>query len=469
MQQYKRLAKNSIIFAVANFGSKILTFILVPYYTYVLTTSEYGMADTLISTLSLILPFITLYIQDAVMRFAMDSKWKKTQVLSVGIIIIFAGSIITLLICFVLYLFGLYKEYIWIIFTLLISDAFYVVIGQYVRGTGKIKQFALGGVVFTVALCTIMPFFLSVLKWRVKGYLLGQTVAYVIGTLYYICCVYKDFKKITFKIKSHLVKDMILYSLPLMPNAVMWWIMNASDRYMLIAMIGISATGIYSVAQKVPSIMNMVTTIFFQAFQISAIEEKESKTRHSFYSKIYNYLCCVLLVGASSIILIIRPILNGILPIDYQEACMYVPFLMLSFVFSSVGAYYGTFYAVSLKTAGALKSTIIGAIVNIVANFCFIPIFEINGAAIGTCIGMMVMCIYRAMDTYKYEQINYKKIQLFALLFGNIGIILLFYWNTIVSIILQIIIFIIEIIAIRKMIYEMFVLLLKNTTNRRKK
>ena len=72
--KYKKLAINSITFAAANFGSSILRFVIVPFYTYYMTTSEYGTVDMLTTTVSLVLPIFLMAINEAVLRYALKKE-----------------------------------------------------------------------------------------------------------------------------------------------------------------------------------------------------------------------------------------------------------------------------------------------------------------------------------------------------------------------------------------------------------
>lgn len=84
-ERRKFLFKNMGILTISNFSSKILVFLLVPLYTSVLSTTEYGTYDFIISTVGLLYPILTLNIADAVMRFTMDETYSSKKVISVGI------------------------------------------------------------------------------------------------------------------------------------------------------------------------------------------------------------------------------------------------------------------------------------------------------------------------------------------------------------------------------------------------
>ena len=72
----KNLVKETAWFAIGNFGSKILSLLLVPLYTNILTKGEYGSVDILNTTISLAIPLLTLSLQDAAFRYALDRRQK---------------------------------------------------------------------------------------------------------------------------------------------------------------------------------------------------------------------------------------------------------------------------------------------------------------------------------------------------------------------------------------------------------
>ena len=77
MKKSEYLLKNMGILTLSNFASKILVFLLVPIYTSILSTEEYGSYDLAVSTATLLFPILTLNIVDAVMRFSMDKDYSK--------------------------------------------------------------------------------------------------------------------------------------------------------------------------------------------------------------------------------------------------------------------------------------------------------------------------------------------------------------------------------------------------------
>ncbi len=407
MDSYKKLIKNSFIFTVANISSKLLSFFLVPYYTYVLSTDELGVADALVNTVSLILPIVSLYIQDAVLRYIMEKQEKSNDIVSVALKLFFINYIVLLCIYPILKYFNIGGQNLKYLYFLLLFQGIYNITGQYVRGKGKIKEFAFGGVINTFVLLVSNIVLLTYFKLGIQGYLCSFVLAYLLSSIYYV--LVGDVYKVNIFIKSdtQMIKYMLQYSIPLIPNALMWWIMNISDRYMLIFFIGPAASGIYTVAHKIPTLLNLISSIFSQAWQLSAIEENNSRDKEKFYTNVFSFYSLIMYLASMVIISFIRPIIQILVEKNYSTSAQYVPFLMLAMVFSAYGAFLGMIYAAEKKTRNAMISTVLGAVVNIVMNFILIPLIGINGAAIGTMVGLLTLWIYRLIDTKKYVKICY--------------------------------------------------------------
>lgn len=94
----KELAVNVGLFAISSFGSKAISFLLLPLYTAVLSTGDYGTVDLMNSTVSLLVPLFTLNIQDAVLRFGLGKDAKPEEIVSVGLRMVAAGGAVLLLI-----------------------------------------------------------------------------------------------------------------------------------------------------------------------------------------------------------------------------------------------------------------------------------------------------------------------------------------------------------------------------------
>ena len=94
MGKYRYLAKNIGLLALSNFATKILSFFLVPLYTAVLSTTDYGIYDLFYTTVGVLLPILTLNIQEGVLRYALDKEFDKDAVVTVGFRYLLMGTLI---------------------------------------------------------------------------------------------------------------------------------------------------------------------------------------------------------------------------------------------------------------------------------------------------------------------------------------------------------------------------------------
>ncbi|MCF7623646.1 MULTISPECIES: oligosaccharide flippase family protein [Bacillaceae] len=446
MNNYKKLVNNSLIFAVGNLGTKLIVFFLVPLYTYYLTKTEFGMVDLLTSTLSFLMPIFSLCIFDSVLRFAMDNNYDKQAVLANSLVVTFIGFVLSFLIYPILIYILPFDDFILYFYLLLFVQSINTILTQYVRAIGMVKLFACSGLInaFILLVCNI--FLLMLFPMGIVGYLFSLVIANIFSSLFVIIGgkVQNDFnvKKINIK----LTKEMLLYSIPLIPNALMWWIMGLSDRFIITYFLGLSANGLYAVANKIPSILNIINSIFFQAWQMSAIEEVDSKDKSKFFSNVFNVFSIAMLVSTSLLLILLKIIMKFFVADNYFDAWQYVPFLLLGVVFSSFSGFLGTNYIAAKKTSGVFKTSVIGAIINIVANVILIPIIGINGASIGTMLSFAVIWLLRIKDTREFVkvEINIKKM-VFTLIALIVQIGLL-YMNLAFECLFQIIIFIIIIL-----------------------
>lgn len=410
--KYKKLLSDTLLFSISNFGSKVLVFLLVPLYTNILTTEEYGTVDLIISMVNLLVPVMTLLIAEAVLRFAFDKDVDKNQVLTAGLLF----SIISTAILFFLkpavnYLNSTIAEYwyyLLVIYFLFSTNSY---LSNYIRGIDKTKLFALKGIVYTLALVTTNILFLLVFKWGMKGYLYAFIVTEVITVVFMLFGgrIVNSFKP-SFNID--LYKQMLKYSIPMIPSTISWWIMNVSSKYIITEYLGLAQNGIYSVAYKIPSILSLLTNLFIQAWQISAIQNHEEKDNNSFIKNVYQYYFIISVALSSGLILFAKVMGYILYAKEYFIAWTIVPILIIAYNFSGMSGFLASVYSAEKKTGMLFYSTVFGAIANIVLNLLLIPRFGIMAAAYTTLIGFLITWIIRIVhvQTLIKIELNYFKL-----------------------------------------------------------
>lgn len=402
MNTYKKLLGNSVIFAIGNLGSKFISIILVPLYTYYLSTSEYGMIDVVTVTTNMLLPIISLSIYEAVLRFVMDKNHQKDEVFTNALMLTISGSIITLLTYPILNYLGILDGLLGYMFIILVLQAFNSLFAQFVRAIGELKIYSLNGILMTIATAVMNIILLVIFKMGISGYFLSTVIGILISSVFLLFFT-KMYKCISInKLNKHLAKKMLVYCIPLIPNSLMWWIVNSSNRYFILFFEGTSANGIFAVANKIPSILSILCTIFFQAWQLSAIEEFNSKDKSKFYSEVFSYFSMITFIVSSGILMGLKYIMKFVVSPEFYLSWQFVPLLLVSVIFSGFSSFLGTNYIAAKQTNGVFKTSIIGGILNILSSLILIPSVGINGASISAMISFFVIWVLRVYDTKQF-------------------------------------------------------------------
>lgn len=430
MSKEGTLVKNIIIYAIGNFGSKILSFLLIPLYTYYLSTNDYGYFDLITTTIALLTPIITFQIYDGLYRYLLDSKSNSefTSIISNSFFITVRNVVIFNILYLIFIQFkGFRYQYL-----ILLQINFSILSGlwaQIARGLKKNIEYSISGVISTLIILICNIIFITVMNLKI-GSLIASNILSFASVIIYLNWRLKIHKYIKFKIYSKIIKDkLIFFSLPLIPNVISWWFMNVSDRYFLTFYKGVEANGIYAISNKFPSILIMLNSIFYLAWQESAIVEYDSKDKNFFYTKMFNVFMSVEFTSVIVLLAFTKFIMKFMVSAKFQSAWIFIPLLYMGTIFSSFSSFYGTGYLSSKNTIGAFYTSIIGGATNIIINYILIPIIGIQGASFSTMIAFLIMWVARLYQTRKYftVYINYKRLAL--LLFISILFIILYYIN----------------------------------------
>lgn len=457
MNPYRKLFSNSAIFAIGDLGSRVISFLLLPLYTYYLTTEQYGVTDLILTTVNLLLPVVFLSIQNAVLRFIMDKSEKTDEIVS-NTSIIAIGGIVLLILSYPLInyinIFGNNLKYLYFILVLLFLERY---VAQYARAVGMLKIYAINGILLSFNLGMSNVLFLAVFNLGLQGYFYAYIISHFISFLFLSCStrIFSQFSFSNYNVTT--VKRLLKFSVPMIPNSIMWWLVNASSRFIIRFHLGLSANGLFAIASKTPAILSMINQIFTQAWQISAIEESENTNKESFYSNVFSHLASFSFVTASILTMAIKYIFDLLFSIEFFTAWKITPFLILGTVFSNLSSFLGTSYIVEKQTAGVFKTSIYGGLISLILNLLLIPNFGITGAGISSFISFLIMFLIRYVDTKKYNFINvdWKRLIISTTII-ILQITVMYFNNTwVIEILLNLILFVI-LSVVNKKIWLMF-------------
>jgi O-antigen/teichoic acid export membrane protein len=404
----KYLIRNMGWMTVSNFAAKILVFLLVPFYTRVLTTGEYGLYDMGYTLANLLAPLLTANIGEALMRFALTDKERTADSMSAAAFVSLVGIAISvlfaILICHLAPLTPEIKSCIALSTVLLDCSIVYYLFSQFARGIDRVKDMAIGALINTVLLVALSIIFIVPLDLGIAGCFFA-TSSSLLAAGVYIAIRCHFWLYITKPHKSR-IKEMVSYGFPLGINTLAWWTNNAFGRYAVAFYCGIPSAGLLAAAYKIPSIPKVMQQIFVQAWQISSIKDFDSEDSDSFFAKTYDTMCVISSLLTSFVILILPALAALLFAADFYSAWVYVPLLMISVVFNCLASVVsGSFLAVGDSKPIAL-SAIASIIAAVAACVLFIPLIGIYGAAVSSALASIVMWATRMGMSRKYIRLR---------------------------------------------------------------
>lgn len=474
MKKYKELLGNIGLLTLSNFGSKLLSFLLVPLYTAVLTTEEYGNYDFITVTISLLIPLLSINISDAALRFLLDQKSNKKEVCSIALKINLVSIFIFLTLAIINKICGLISilnNYFLYFILLYFVTTIYQYLQNVIRGLNKVKELAISGIINSIFMLGFNIFFLLGIKNGITGYFLANIIANCIASIYLFLNVdIKDNINIFKTSDKKLMKDMAEYSKPLMLNSIGWWINNVSDRYIVTYMCGIAANGVYSVAYKIPSILLIIQTIFNQAWGISAIKEFNKEDGDEFFKKVYSIYNIIMVISCSLLIVLTKILARLLYSNEFYTAWKYMPFLMISIVFGALSGVLGGIFSAAKDTKTLGITTALGAGLNVVLNMFLIKYIGVIGAAIATAFSIFLVWMIRLLKVKKYINLNLKlKVDIMAYIILVIqSLLFICISNNLILYSIEIILLFIEIILYKNYFRKIFNIVNEKIKSRRK-
>ena len=415
MNKYKKLVFNTGIFAIGTFGSKILVILLTRLYAHNIDVANNGVKDLLETTLLFIQPVFTFALQEYLIRFGLDKDYDKREVFTTSGVITLGGMLLMALI--VPFLRGIpaldYLKGYTILFILYTAMSSVRMLCQnFVRSRDMVKLFSVDGILATLTFFIFNIIFISWMHMGVKGFLLAVILSDSCSVLFLcIAARLRDFVGAEYYNKA-LGMEMMRFALPLIPTIVMWTVTSLSDRLFIKQMhsdyyeLGEPAVGIYYFANIIPRLISIVSTIFFQAWSMSAITESNSADRNRFYGKVYSAYEAVMFMAAAGLLLIIKPVTCFLVPADKHaelaDVYVYTPILVVAVVFMCFSQFLGSIYSAIKHPKNSFWTAMVACGVNIPMNYFLIPLWGIQGAAVATLLSYLISFWARIIDARYY-------------------------------------------------------------------
>lgn len=411
MSRGATLIKNTLILGLGTISTQFVGFFLLPLYTRYLSPDEFGFVDVVTVLLSLLVPALTLQLHMASFRFLVDARGNHEE--QVRVISNITAMVVMLalpwILIFVLAGFIVEIPHIqYIVFAgvaMLLSQQSL----QLTRGLGNNMQFAMASIITGLVTLIGAVIFIVWLGLRVEGMLLSVAIANVTASLYLILKMrllryLKRGQK-----DSALRRELVGYSVPLVPNGLAWWVNNAADRVLIVMLIGTAANGLYAVSTKFSAVLNSIFGVFSMSWTESASIHINEPDRDEFFSLVAN--STVRLFGTLGLGLIAAmPFLFPIM-VDskYGEAYIYIPIMVVGVFFNVIVGIYSGVYIAKRLTKQVMNTSLIAAALNIVLTLALVPFIGLFGAAAATSLTYLLMAVLRHFDVKKYVSIHYDR------------------------------------------------------------
>lgn len=413
MGRYKTLLQNTGLMFIGSFGSKIISFIMLPFYTMWLSVEDFGTSDLITVYSTIVLAFASLCIGEAI--FVIPTQKEKEQqsgYFTSSILFSLFCIILLVLLYFVVSLFfstsnNSFVNNIIPICLITATTLYTTIFQQFCKGINMIKVFATAGIIQTITVA--LTGFLLIPRYQLNGYIGSMLIANII-TMIYVFFVARLFEYINVKsVSCEKLKELFSYSIPLIPNSVIWLIVSYLNRPLMEASLGLYALGIYSLANRFPTLINTLYNIFSNSWQISILDQYGKEGFCKFYNNVILLSFCIMSILVISLSLLINPIITLFFNSNYYEAISYIPLLCLSCLFISLGSMIGAIFAAVKKSKYYFYSSVWSAAAAILFNFILIPKFGIYGACWACVISYLIGGFSRLLYAKRFNPILYTK------------------------------------------------------------
>lgn len=422
MNKYQTVALNTVYVLFGTVGSKLIFFFLLPLYTRWLGTEEYGATDAITVYTSVLSSIVFLNIADAIFvcpKLAMSVLSKRAYFSSglcfIAVMAIVGGVLLWLWdVCcphsageMVLY------KYKWQIWGVMASSYLQSFIQGFARSLDQLKVYSISGVILAVSVAGLS--FLLVPRWGIFGYVYALTMAQLITALYTATVIRASHFFSLKSIRGNALKDMLSYSVPLIPNSMMWWLINGFNRPLMEQQLGLASIGIYAVASRVSGVINSLSSVFGLAWGNSALSEYGKEGFDRFFNNYMKMVVTLYFLSCMCLVIFARDIVRLFTTPAYYEASNYIPILSLGLIFSGISITIGGIFSAVKKSKYFFYASLWGGLASVGSLILLMPHFGLYGVAVSLAISFFVIMVVRWYLASRYVNFQHFLYYLFLI------------------------------------------------------
>ena len=411
MSRQKDLAKNTAILTVGKVCTQCISFFLLPLYTAILSAEDYGTFDLFVTYATLLLPLINWQLDQGLFRFMLDYRGNKDEqkkLFSTLLLSSTAQNIIyvILFICIEPFL-KIENAYFLLLYVVLqVYNALFL---QFVRGLGYSIKYTIASFISASATTVLNVIALVFLRMGLQGLFISTLTAQLL-TLIYLVVSSRSWEYFSLKnARIGTFKKVGTYSIPLIPNNLAWWVVNASDRTIISHVLGTAANGIYSVANKFPNVFINFYNILNLSWTETVSLHYNDEDRDEFLTDTMTSLVKLFVAACLGIVACMPFVFPIMVNAKYNAAYNQILILMYAMLFRVLVGLYSCVYVAQKNAKKIAYTSISAAIINITVDLILINKIQVFAASLSTLVAFLSMFIVRYIDVNKTVHMRIKK------------------------------------------------------------
>ena len=428
----KQLAGETAIYGLSTILARFVNFMLVPVYTNVLTTSDYGVVTEFMSYIALLQVVLVMGLETGCFRYASKEGVCPRSVFSNAFM-----SVLSLCLLF----FGCtalwsgdiaagmgyegHANIIIYVAAILALDCPLAIVFAKLRHEHKALKFAVIKTlkIFTevganLVLYFVMPqrFAANPSHWLLNFVSPSPDYTYAIFAIFVSCLVclvllLPELFRLKFKFDGALMRKLLIYSLPLMVAGLPGILNDFIDRILMRfvnadPVMWRADLGVYQAGVKIAVLMQLFSQMFRYAAEPFFFQREKEKGGKEIYAKVLNYFTAFCMVGFV-VILLYMDVIGLLLGRDFREGLSIAPIMLMAYILTGILFNVNMWYKLAEKTSMAVWITLAGLVVSVAVDVTWMPVYSYHAAAWGHIASYGTMLLLTALLGRKYYPIPY--------------------------------------------------------------
>jgi O-antigen/teichoic acid export membrane protein len=398
-QEIKSLAQHSFIYWIGVILARVVGFLLIPVYTRYLTPADYGTIELLFLTADIAGLVIGMQISQGVFKFyhQYETQSEKDRLIStalismlaLGVILavgfnVFARPITILVFGSETYL-KYFRFYSFVYPLNLIVEIPFTLI----RIKKQSKLYVVYNLINFLMMISLSIFFIVYMGWGIWGVLISPAITFVVLAIFLLK---RTFSKVGFSFSLRIAKQVLKFTIPLIPASLGMFILHFSNRYFVKHFCSLSEVGIYSLGFKFGFILSgMVIQPFTLIWQTYLYEIAKNVNAREIFGRVLTYFVLTLILFGLIVSVPIQEVIRIMAAPPFYQASSVVPLIASAYILSGINLIFQAGLFINGKTQWIGSITFLSAVVNLIANFFLVSSLGIMGAALSTFASFLFM------------------------------------------------------------------------------